>query len=775
MFSAGSAANDEDGLTAVLRAHAEWLATDGRQGSRANLGGADLRNAPLAMADLRRANLRRADLRGASLSDASLQEADLQGADLSDVTGLCDHQLAGANLSGAQLPKKVAGFDGLWQASRLSKKASATFTFLSLAVLYCWVTIATTTDARLLTNYVSSPLPVIQTPIPLFLFYIVAPFVLAALYLYLHLQLQDLWEEIATLPAVFPDGRSLRKKVHPWLLTSLLQRRPGDAHHSVGGSVQTFISWILAWGLAPATLILFWLRYLPRHDWIGSLLHVGLLGFAVFIGAWSHQSTFDSLRFKKPRFLAKSTAIALTTTVAAAIVSFGAIAGIDQHAEDHSQATAPPLAPVAGRWLRTHVPALLSRLQLRAFADMQDTAVSERPPNWSFLPSPKLLSRTGDRTSLRDTPSDDVVRSVVGASLRGKDLKYANARGAFLVAADLTDSNWRGADLSFTYMQQADLENSNLPAAYLANAQLQNALMKAAHLEGSYLGEARLEGADLRSASMEGAILVGAKLNRADLSFAQLARTLFSDADLTDAELFGAQLRSANLASARGLTQAQIDEAFTDCTTRLPANLINKRCNTPAASLAILAPRCAVAGGPAPELRGGSYTVTLKSDANTCAAVIGGTPDNVTLAKLDQPPAGFTAFERVAVGPFYTFTPIPSGAPAGTRVVNLPPGDGRSGYFKVTFVAPKQFSRVELRGRANVDDIGRVFLNGRPLTGSIFSHTAVSEFGDVAFAAGRETTALLKPGAVNELIVSDMNTGAGPSGAAFYARITFRK
>jgi uncharacterized protein YjbI with pentapeptide repeats len=774
MFSVSSASTDS-GPEAVLRAHEEWLTSDGKRGERAELAGAQLQNAPLASANLRKANLAHADLRGANLSDTSLQEASLQGADLSDVTGLCDHQLAGANLSGARLPKKVADFDGLRQATRLSKKAAATFTFLSLAVLYCWVTIATTTDARLLTNYVSSPLPVIQTPIPLFLFYIVAPFVLTALYLYLHLQLQDLWEEIADLPAVFPDGRSLRKKAHPWLLASLLQRRPGDANRSLGGLIQNVISWVLAWWLAPVTLVIFWLRYLPRHDWIGSFLEVSLLGFAAFIGSWSHQRTFESLGFRKPRSLGAGAAIGIVVTAAAAVLSFGAIAGINQEAEDHGQATAPPAPPIAVRWLRTSVPALLSRLHLRAFADMQDTAVSDRPPNWSFLPSPKLLSRTGDQTTLRDTPSDDAVRTVVGANLRGKDLKYANARGAFLVAADLTDSNWRGADLSFTYLQQADLENSNLPVAYLANAQLQNALMKAAHLEGAYLGEARLERADLRSASMEGAILVGAKLNGANLSFAQLEGAILSDADLTGAELFGTQLQNANLASATGLTQSQIDETFTNCATRLPATIINKRCPASAASLVAVQPQCGVTQGNPPELRGGSYTVTLRSDADTCATVIDGIPDNVTLAKLDVPPGLRASFGRVVVGPFYTFTPIPGGAPKGTRVVNIPPGDGRSGYFKITFIAPTQFSTAELRGRANVDDIGRVFLNGTPITHSIFSHEAVNEFGNVAFQLGREKTALFKPGAVNELVVSDLNTGAGPSGAAFYVRITFRK
>lgn len=54
--------------------------------------------------------------------------------------------------------------------------------------------------------------------------------------------------------------------------------------------------------------------------------------------------------------------------------------------------------------------------------------------------------------------------------------------------------------------------------------------------------------------------------------------------------------------------------------------------------------------------------------------------------------------------------PVP-GDHEGIQVVNIPPGDGRSGYFKVEFIAPQAFSKVTLSGRANVDDVGRVFVN----------------------------------------------------------------
>jgi uncharacterized protein YjbI with pentapeptide repeats len=74
----------------------------------ADLMGADLRNADLRSADLRNADLRSADLmgadlRGADLSGADLRDADLSGADLRDAD-LRNAYLRGTDLRGTTLP-----------------------------------------------------------------------------------------------------------------------------------------------------------------------------------------------------------------------------------------------------------------------------------------------------------------------------------------------------------------------------------------------------------------------------------------------------------------------------------------------------------------------------------------------------------------------------------------------------------------------------------------------------------------------------------------------
>ncbi|HEX6870756.1 MAG TPA: pentapeptide repeat-containing protein [Micromonosporaceae bacterium] len=82
------------------------------------------------------------------------------------------------------------------------------------------------------------------------------------------------------------------------------------------------------------------------------------------------------------------------------------------------------------------------------------------------------------------------------------------------------------------------------------------------HRGGDLIG-ARLRGADLRRANLRGAYLIRADLSGADLRLA----------DVTGADLRGADLRGADLSETIFLTQAQLDAANGDHTTRVPARL----------------------------------------------------------------------------------------------------------------------------------------------------------------------------------------------------------
>jgi hypothetical protein len=75
----------------------------------------------------------------------------------------------------------------------------------------------------LITNSISSPLPIIQTEIPIAGFFWVTPFLLLCLYFWFHVSLQECWRSLSQMPAFFPDGKSLDEKVYPWIIEGLLR------------------------------------------------------------------------------------------------------------------------------------------------------------------------------------------------------------------------------------------------------------------------------------------------------------------------------------------------------------------------------------------------------------------------------------------------------------------------------------------------------------------------------------------------------------------------
>ena len=320
-----------DELKEILDQHRVWWETEGKDGKRAYLDGANLQEANLEEANLQEANLEEANLQSAILVEANLQkanlvkanlqkanleeanlqkaylgaanlqkaafnltilrEANLQDAKLTDATGLLANQLAGANVSGAILPDYIQLSEGLSQVEEISKKAGKLFISMLLGCVYAWLTIAMTTDVGLLTNSTSSPLPIIQAKIPITGFYWAAPLILFSIYVWFHFYLQRYWQSLSSLPAVFPDGKELDEKVYPWLLNSLV--RPNFTLLRENGPplsrLMVVISIVLAWWVVPLTFVFFWLRYLPKHHWEGTIEHIILIVVACVFAGWSRQ------------------------------------------------------------------------------------------------------------------------------------------------------------------------------------------------------------------------------------------------------------------------------------------------------------------------------------------------------------------------------------------------------------------------------------------------------------------------------------------------------
>ena len=539
----------------------------------ANLSGADLQGADLSGAELQGADLRGANLTGAilrkavfegeieretsgeesgnqkpemkflaaDLTDADLRNADLRDAKLSRVFGLLPGKLAGANLSNAKVPEGIAKFEGLKRIEEISKTARNIFLGVIGGCVFSWLTVATTTDAALLTNSATTPLPIIQTKVPIAGFYWAAPLILLSLYIYLHLYLQRLWEGMASLPAIFTDGRTLDERAYPWLLSGLVRahvplltkKRPQFSR------LQVRLSVVAGWVLVPATLALLWLRYLPRHEWLGTIEQIVLLVLAAVFGVAFYRRSRATLRGHEWIDLSWKTMFKRATTYAYGVLVFCMLA-VGLVISDGAINGVPPDKPlfhlITVRFEAIEIPLVHRSLVPKAyrlagssaFLDLVEAEISIKPSNWTGLATDNLESQ---------------IAQVKKARLPEMDLQYANALRAFLVKADLRGANLNGANLSGANLQEANLFRANLQRASLTRTNLQSANLWEANLQKANLFRANLKGADLRVAMLRGA-------------------------DLSESELQGADLRGAE-----GVTMEQLDKACVDMNTKLPKYL----------------------------------------------------------------------------------------------------------------------------------------------------------------------------------------------------------
>lgn len=125
--------------------------------------------------------------------------------------------------------------------------------------------------------------------------------------------------------------------------------------------------------------------------------------------------------------------------------------------------------------------------------------------------------------------------------------ELTRADAATLAAADV--STLRG-EVSETLLKVSELVRAAVPG-------------RKKNRRGADLMGARLKGADLRGANLRGACLIAADLTGADLR----------EADLIGADLRDARLQGADLTGSIFLTQAQVNAARGDGSTRIPATM----------------------------------------------------------------------------------------------------------------------------------------------------------------------------------------------------------
>lgn len=612
-------------LAEILDQHRLWAESRGESGRKADLCAANLAGADLTGVNLQGAFLHKANLRGADLSMANLQDAGLVQADLRDAN-LLGTELRGANLMGAKLygaegawvgrlggtnlfdailPESIHEFDGAKAVRQATRTARWHYLVILAASLLLVVIVASTTDLRLLKNSPAVPVSALGNEMPTVGFFLGAPLFLFALYLWFHFLVLRLWGSLAALPAVFPDGKTL-EKTGPWYLMGLARHHfrwlPGN--QSSLSALESGIAMLFAYWAVPATLALFWLRYLTRQDWRGTLWHVVLVMSAVAAAACLpglvarvlHPGDFTRKGSNSTAHIVRVTgAAALAAGCALSLFSLGVLRGIPPDASAEIDG--------APHGVRRWIPEFLALVGYNPYANLNESEISTRPANTGrgqenldLVPGARLsqLSLRYIRAyraylvSARLWRADLEGAYLAEADLRGANLRecilrsavldHANAGHSVFVNADAGRSNFaeadlRGADFSYAVLENAilvqarfggaRLYGANLRGARLARADLERADLREATLENAMLARASLHETDLSSAKLSGAQFNGAQLHGAILLEADLRKSVFhgavlQGAVLRDAHLDGADLEGADLRGALGLAPAQV-------------------------------------------------------------------------------------------------------------------------------------------------------------------------------------------------------------------------
>src|SRR5947209_11447588 len=485
-------------LAEVLDQHRQWIETGGETGAKADLSGVNLSkadltgvnlqgahlhrtnltSADLSMANLRGASLVQADMRDTNLLGTELRGANLMGANLYGAEGVWVGRLGGTNLFDAILPETVAAFDSS-KAIADATQIARWFYFLMLSSsAICTLLIAFTSDVRLVMNASAIPIPKLGNVLPMVGFYLGGPILLFIVYLRFHFVLLRLWGSMAALPATFQDGQTLEKD-GPWYLMGMVRRhfrwtRDGRSSFAM---LETVVSTALAYWVVPATLLLFWLRYLVLQDFRGTLLQAVLFTLSIATATCVPTIVARVLRPGDPlrkdsknllRMVFHSTRAALVAGLVILMLSIGVIRGIPADNDAAPERSAASLR----RWASQ----AFQSVGYRPYADLTEATLSPLPQgNWN----------------------EESLAAVQGVRLNSVDLRFARAYRAFLLNAKL----WRG-NLEGAYLSEADLRGANLREVILRDAILDRAQMGHATLVSVDAKNANFNAADLRGADM---------------------------------------------------------------------------------------------------------------------------------------------------------------------------------------------------------------------------------------------------------------------------------
>jgi uncharacterized protein YjbI with pentapeptide repeats len=444
------------------------------------------------------------------------------------------------------------------------------------------VTVLSVQDADFFIPGRDTSLPLIGVSIPTYSFFIYAPLLGAALYVYLHLHIRKLVWALADAPETY-QGSPLEDHLKTWLLNDLvLMLRKDRAYRRRAMDWLSMVTTLtLIWLAGPVILLLTWARSWPAHDeWLTSAIFL-YAALTIYAGLISWISLQRALGHPAKDPLVRRVAWTAATAITLIALFFGlikteigetfnrrlagneqpgiwtSIAPIDMSGLTISTLPADRLNPVRARradraaWCETQdMPANLCQSNLEPWDSVPDHLRSSRA-EWCLSERGTtdiaqcqniFLEQNNTFRAVWASFRREEIAGLQAIDLSGSDLRNADFSSAYLIGVRLVAAQMEGADLEGAQMQGADLRRAQMQGANLGEAQMQGANLREAQMQGASLEEAQMQGANLERAQLQRAWLRGTNLQRANLSFADLDWAILSGVQMQDARFVVANM-----------------------------------------------------------------------------------------------------------------------------------------------------------------------------------------------------------------------------------------
>ncbi|WP_171177837.1 pentapeptide repeat-containing protein [Ruegeria sp. HKCCD8929] len=451
---------------------------------------------------------------------------------------------------------------------------------------FIFVTVLAVEDIDFFLPLRNTALPLVNVTIPTRSFFVFAPILGAALYIYLHFNIRQVVDAFRNLPKEH-KGQHLEEFLKPWLLVDHLQRVRHVGQPRRMDALTGFTTIFMVWLAGPLVFGYFWIRSWPAHsEWITTIV-----GLSLSVSIYAGLSTWMLFRNIRGQRSDPINVGFVSTVIALVIIAVGFVRtdlGGSMTLKHGSVKIESLLAGTnlqeallttqdVGTWRnretfgrelaqaacdRAGIPKAICGAGIEDSDDPRVALLLERGYQWC---SEELGITQAECDVLRDEIRFDVLqewqrrtRELYSGSpsldLSGVDLRNANLRGATIRNVDFSDADLRGADFSGAVLESVDFGGANLTNAIFERAEISNTTFINTNLNGTQFREARLRSLTFFGSLGEPTVetsFSGSNLRNVYIFSGNFDKVDFSGADVSSAFLYLVSLPNSNLRNVR--------------------------------------------------------------------------------------------------------------------------------------------------------------------------------------------------------------------------------